>query len=51
MDTDTTQLAFELDAFLLLANTAFILGGGDLEALERGRRAVDRRLALARTDG
>ncbi len=51
VDTDTTQLAFELDAFLLLANTAFILGGGDLEALERGGRAVDHRLALARTDG
>jgi AcrR family transcriptional regulator len=43
---DAAQLAFELDAYLLLANAQFV-ATGDLEALERARTAVDRRLAAA----
>lgn len=50
-DSDTVQLAFELQAFLLLANAAFTMGGGDATALERGQRAIEHRLALARTTG
>lgn len=40
---DPAQLAFELDALLVAANTAFILHG-DPAALDRGRTAVARRL-------
>jgi AcrR family transcriptional regulator len=43
---DPDQLAFELDAYLLLANANFV-ASGDPGSLERGRRAVERRLALA----
>jgi AcrR family transcriptional regulator len=42
---DPPQLVFELEAFLLLANNAFLLEN-DARALERGRRAVRCRLAL-----
>jgi AcrR family transcriptional regulator len=42
---DTAQLAFEIDAFLLLANAAFVISG-DKAPLERARRAIDRRLAV-----
>jgi AcrR family transcriptional regulator len=41
---DAAQLAFELDAFLLLANAAFVISG-DRAQLDRARRAIDRRLA------
>jgi AcrR family transcriptional regulator len=43
---DAEQLAFEIDAFLLLANAAFVIGG-DPAPLDRARRAIDRRLAEA----
>jgi AcrR family transcriptional regulator len=38
------QIAFELDAFLLLANAQYV-ASGDPAALELGRRAIDRLLA------
>jgi AcrR family transcriptional regulator len=41
---DVEQLAFELDAYLLLANAAFVISG-DRAPLDRARRAIDRRLA------
>jgi AcrR family transcriptional regulator len=41
---DPAQVAFELEAFLLLANNRFVLEG-EPAALERGRRAIRRRLA------
>jgi AcrR family transcriptional regulator len=41
---DPVQLAFELNAFLLYANNAFVLDG-DPQALERARRAIRQRLA------
>jgi AcrR family transcriptional regulator len=41
------QLAFELSAMLALANTMFVLRG-DPAAIERARRGIARRLALAR---
>jgi len=43
---DAGQLAFEIDAFLLLANAAFVISGEPAQ-LERARRAVERRLAAA----
>jgi malonyl CoA-acyl carrier protein transacylase len=43
---DTAQLAFELDSYLFLANTQFVVSGDRL-ALERARRAVESRLAAA----
>jgi hypothetical protein len=43
---DAVQLAFELDAYLLLANAQFV-ATGDPGALERARTAIDRRLAIA----
>jgi AcrR family transcriptional regulator len=42
------QLAFELDAFLLMANMEFVLHN-DEGALERARRAAGTRIAMART--
>ena len=41
---EPAQLAFEIDAFLLMANNAFVLEGDPL-ALERARRALRRRLS------
>ena len=41
---DAGQLAFEINAFLLLANAAFVISG-DKAQLDRARRAIDRRLA------
>jgi AcrR family transcriptional regulator len=41
------QLAFELDAYLLLANAHFV-ATREPGSLDRGRRALDRRLAAAR---
>ncbi len=43
---DAHQLAFELDAYLLLANAQFVIAK-DPGPLERARRAIDRRLAVA----
>jgi AcrR family transcriptional regulator len=43
---DATQLAFELDAYLLFANAQFV-ASKDPAPLERARRALDRRLAAA----
>jgi AcrR family transcriptional regulator len=40
------QLAFEFDAQLLMANSVFVLHG-DKTALERARRAIQTRIALA----
>jgi len=42
---ETEQLAFEIDAYLLLANAAFVISG-DSAPLDRARRAIDRRLAV-----
>jgi AcrR family transcriptional regulator len=44
---EPAQLAFELDAFLLLANSQFLLSGGDPAPLGRARRAIERRLRAA----
>ncbi len=43
---DSHQLAFELDAFLALGNSLFLLRGD--EAIERSRRALHERLDRAR---
>ncbi len=43
---DPDQLAFEINSYLLLANAQFV-ASGDPGALDRARRAVDRRLELA----
>jgi AcrR family transcriptional regulator len=43
---DPTQLAFELDAYLLLANAQFVSSQESMP-IERARRAVERRLAAA----
>ena len=45
---DGEQLAFELEAFLLLANTQFAVAQ-DREPVKRGRRAIERRLEAATT--
>lgn len=44
---DPVQLAFELDAYLLLANAQYVMGQGPA-ALERARRAVTARIRAAR---
>jgi AcrR family transcriptional regulator len=41
---DPAQLAFELDAYLLMANAQFVLGP-ESTPIDRARRAVERRLA------
>jgi len=43
---DAVQLAFELDAFMLLANAQYVISR-DAAAIARGRRALERRLAAA----
>ncbi len=43
---DIDQLTFELDSYLLLANAQFVITQ-DPTPMERGRRAIDRRLAEA----
>lgn len=45
-DTDPAQLAFELNALVIAANTAFVLHASPA-GLERARHAVDRRLSSA----
>jgi AcrR family transcriptional regulator len=44
---DAAQLAFELDAYLFLANTLFV-ASGDRKALRHAQNAVESRLAAAR---
>ena len=46
-DEDAAQLAFEVDAFLLMANSAFLLHD-DAAALDRARRALATRIGMAR---
>ena len=41
---DADQLAFELDSYLLMANAQFVIMQ-EPTPIERGRRAIDRRLA------
>jgi AcrR family transcriptional regulator len=48
LSEDPAQLAFELDAYLLLANAQFVAGQGST-AIERARRALERRLTAAAT--
>jgi AcrR family transcriptional regulator len=43
---DAEQLAFELDAYLLLANAQFV-ASRDSAAIDRARRALERRLSVA----
>jgi AcrR family transcriptional regulator len=43
---DPEQLAFDLDAFMLMANAQFV-NSGDPAAIDRGRRSVAERLAAA----
>ena len=45
-DADPHQLTFEIDAFITRANDQFV--GGDEQAIDRARRAVKRRLEIAR---
>jgi AcrR family transcriptional regulator len=45
---DPDQVAFELDGYLLMANTAFLLHS-DPQAIARARTAVAARLGLSRT--
>jgi len=44
-DADPEQLAFEIDAYLLMANAMFVTAQ-DPEPLARARRAIDRRLSF-----
>ena len=44
---DPEQLAFELDAYLLLANAQFVISQQSLP-IDRARRALEQRLAAAR---
>jgi hypothetical protein len=44
---DVAQLAFEINAYMFLANTEFIASGDDAP-LRRAQRAVESRLAVAR---
>jgi AcrR family transcriptional regulator len=45
---DPDQLAFELDAYMLLANAQFVVSQ-ESTPIDRGRRALERRLAAAAT--
>ncbi len=47
-DEDPQQLAFELEAMLKMANSAYLMQRKP-EALERARRGIERRLKLATT--
>ena len=49
-DEDADQLTFELDSFLLLANAQFVITQ-DPTPMQRGRRAIERRLAEAAPRG
>ena len=45
-EVDAAQLAFELDAYLMLANAQFV-AGGEPASLDRARRAIAERLERA----
>jgi AcrR family transcriptional regulator len=45
-EVDPAQLAFELDAYLMLANAQFV-AGGEATSLDRARRAIAERLERA----
>lgn len=45
-DADPTQLAFELNALVVAANTAYVLHG-DRTGLQRAARAIDERLGIS----
>jgi AcrR family transcriptional regulator len=45
---DATQLAFELDAYLLMANMLFVMSG-DSTPIERAKLALETRVARARS--
>jgi len=47
-DIDPAQLAFELDAYMLLANAQFVISQQSTP-IDRARRALERRLAAAAT--
>jgi AcrR family transcriptional regulator len=49
-EEDPDQLVFELNGYLLMANTAFLLYGGGSRPIDRAREAVSSRLALSRID-
>ena len=49
-DVDPAQLAFELDAYLMLANAQFV-AAGDAASLDRARRAIAERLSRASAAG
>lgn len=44
---DARQLAFEVQALLVLANAQFVISGGDAVPLDHARRGIERRLELA----
>jgi AcrR family transcriptional regulator len=46
-DEEVEQLAFEVDALLLLANAQFLMMGNDPAPLDRARRGIARRLEHA----
>jgi hypothetical protein len=46
-DEDAAQLTFEIEAALVLANAQYVVARAP-EPIERARRAIDRRLDLAR---
>jgi AcrR family transcriptional regulator len=50
LSEDPGQLAFEIDSYLLLANAQYVVSG-EPTPIERARRALDRRLALAAPAG
>ena len=47
-DEDPMQIAFELDAYVLLANAQYV-ASGDASALDRARQAVERLLSSVAT--
>jgi AcrR family transcriptional regulator len=47
-DEDAAQLVFEIEAALFLANAQFVVAHSS-EPIERGRRAIERRLSAAST--
>jgi len=49
-DADPPQIAFELNAFMVLGNIQFV-ASGDRAALDHVRRAVDTRLGALAQDG
>jgi AcrR family transcriptional regulator len=48
-EDDPRQLSFELNAFMMLANVQYVVSDGDAAVLDRARKAIARRLELARS--